>query len=141
MSDPTACWYCGGPHAENECLGALAERLKAAALAKDVAYRERNQCVAALARMAIGLGWPGGMGKHDPADQSWDADWRNLVGIDGPSGQMTWHSHDSDLPMFDGIPAAGALEWAYVWDGHTTPQKYERLRSASILASQLRAAL
>lgn len=115
---------------------AAADRaLHEAHASKDTAYRERNMCVAALARFAIGLGWRVGMGKHDPNDKAWEDDWHNLVVIESPAGQMTWHIHDSDMPLFEGIPPTDE-DWVYVWDGHTTPQKYERLEAASVSAAR-----
>ena len=42
--------------------------------------------------------------------------------IDGPTGQLSWHLHDSDVPLFDGLERGPNL-----WDGHTTADKYERV--------------
>lgn len=46
-----------------------------------------------------------------------------IVCIDSElTGQMSWHIHDLEIPMFS------HLKWgANTWDGHTTEQKYERL--------------
>ncbi len=90
---------------------------------KDEAYSERDQCVAALAKMATLLGWPAGVGEHPAADTDWDADWRTIVFIDLPTGQASWHFHDSEKPLLDGLP-----DYDGPWDGHTTPEKYERLK-------------
>lgn len=98
---------------------------------RDLAYTERNRLVAALARIltasarhpipeaAPNVAW---LAEHDPADAGWDPEWRTIVFIEGPTGQMSWHLHNSDVPLFDGLPRGPNL-----WDGHTTPQKYERL--------------
>lgn len=92
---------------------------------KDAAYAERNKCVALIARMAIALGLRAGLGRHEEEDKSWEDDWRNIVFIDLPSGQVSWHIHDSDLPMFEFLP-----KYHGVWDGHTTEEKYQRVLEA-----------
>ena len=92
---------------------------------KDGAYDERDRCVAALAAMATRLGWSAWLGRHvgDP----WDDDWRNIVFINLPFGQVSWHIHDSELPWFSFLPSVPERPW----DGHTTEQKYERLAMLS----------
>lgn len=101
---------------------------------RDAAYTERNQLVAALARIlpktlahrewaipkdAPAIAW---LAEHDPTDAGWDPGWRTIVFIEGPTGQLSWHLHDSDVPLFDGLPRGPNS-----WDGHTTPEKYERV--------------
>lgn len=39
-----------------------------------------------------------------------------------PTGQASWHFHDSQAYLFDGLPA-----YQGAWDGHDTPEKYRRL--------------
>ena len=90
--------------------------------AKDGAYRERNQVVAALARLLLSLGHNVGLGQHDPADQAWEDDWRNIVYMELPNGQVSWHIHDSELGLFEGLPP-----YDRAWDGHTTEEKHRRL--------------
>lgn len=93
---------------------------EASLIQKDAAYAERNKCVALIARMAIALGLTAGLGKqHSEEDKDWEADWRNIVFVDLPSGQVSWHIHDSDLPMFEFLG-----QYNGVWDGHTTEEKY-----------------
>jgi hypothetical protein len=100
------------------------ERLTAA---KDGAYRERDQVVALLARMALALGWRAGLRSHQPdPDPTWDDDWKNVVAIDLPTGQVTWHFHDSERPLFHSLPP-----YAGSWDGHDTAEKYRRVNAAS----------
>jgi hypothetical protein len=82
---------------------------------KDAAYLERNQLVAALARL-----YPAGIGKTDIP--GWSPDWHNCVYIETPIGQLSWHYHDSHAHLFSGLPAY----WGK-WDGHTTEEKYRRL--------------
>jgi hypothetical protein len=93
---------------------------------KDGAYRERDQVVALLARMALALGWRAGVRRHEPdPDPTWDEDWKNVVAIDLPSGQVTWHYHDSEVPLFIGLP-----DYQGSWDGHDTAEKYRRVQTA-----------
>lgn len=94
-------------------------------LQKDAAYAERNKCISLIARMAIALGLEAGLGKHDENDKTWEADWRNIVFVDLPSGQVSWHVHNSDMPMFEFLG-----EYDKQWDGHTTEEKYRRVLSA-----------
>lgn len=95
------------------------ERLRAQ---KDGAYYERNRCVAALARMALALGWKAGVGQHPAEDTAWEDDWRTIIFIDLPTGQASWHFHDSERHLLAGLPAYGGR-----WDGHNTEEKYDRL--------------
>ena len=93
---------------------------------RDGAYAERNQVVALLARMALALGWRAGLRGHEPdPDPTWDDDWKNVVVIDLPAGQVTWHYHDGDRPLFASLPSYPAS-----WDGHDTPEKYRRVNAA-----------
>lgn len=87
---------------------------------KDAAYLERNQVVAALAKAALLLGWPVAITRT--AIEGWSEDWHGCVYITLPTGQSSWHFHDSQAYLFDGLPRADVK-----WDGHTTEQKYERL--------------
>jgi hypothetical protein len=89
---------------------------------KNSAYTERNKLVAALSKL-----YPASLGKHDANDLSWDRDWLNIVFIHTPHGQLSWHLHDSDVPMFSHLePGTEA------WDGHTTDEKYARLSMVSL---------
>lgn len=87
---------------------------------KDGAYEERNRVVAALAFMAIWAGWKAGIART--AIEGWSDDWHGCVCIDFPNGQASWHYHDSHAHLFEGLPPYHGK-----WDGHTTPEKYERL--------------
>jgi hypothetical protein len=93
---------------------------------KNGAYAERDRCVAALAALAVRLGWSAWLGKH-PSDQKWDTEWTTIVFINLPSGQVSWHIHDSEREWFSFLPTI--LERP--WDGHTTEQKYKRLAGLS----------
>lgn len=91
-------------------------------VAKDGAYSERDQLVAWLSAL-----FPAWLERHPDEDTEWEDDWRWIVFIDHPTaGQMTWHIHDSELPLFDHLTRSNA----HRWDGHTTEMKYERVRDA-----------
>jgi hypothetical protein len=59
------------------------------------AYRERNQCVAALCKLAHRLGMKVCRWKHEGA--SWDEDWRNIVVIHFPEVKL---AGTSTIPNF-----------------------------------------
>lgn len=99
------------------------QRIHKLEAAKDGAYEERNQCVALIARMAIAAGWRAGVAKT--AIEGWSADWHSCCYVDLPTGQVSWHYHDSHAWMFADLPAYDG-----VWDGHTTPEKYTRVNTA-----------
>lgn len=97
------------------------EALKEMEARKDAAYLERNQVVAALAKC-----FPSGIAKT--AIEGWSEDWHGCVYIDLPTGQASWHFHDSQAYLFADLPA-----YTGKWDGHTTEEKYRRV---SMLAAQ-----
>lgn len=84
---------------------------------KDAAYLERNRLVAALSKV-----YPSGKAKT--AIEGWSEDWHNCVYIDLPTGQASWHIHDSQMWLFEHLGP-----YTKPWDGHTTDEKYERLEA------------
>ena len=92
---------------------------------KNTAYQERDKLVAALSKIALAFGCQAGLAKHPAEDIEWEDDWRNIVFIETPLGeQMSWHIHDSELPLFEHLDS-----YNKEWDGHTTEEKYERLEN------------
>lgn len=89
----------------------------AGAVERDKIYAERNKLVCALSKL-----WPSHLAQHPASDTAWDPNWRNIVCIHAPVGQLSWHIMDSELHMFRHL----SLE-QNDWDEHTTEQKYERL--------------
>lgn len=106
-----------------ETISALANEKNRIEEIKNEAYAERNQILALLARMALRLGWQAWVGQHPESDKAWDADWRTTLFIESPKGQLSWHFHDSERDLLAGLPRGPNL-----WDGHTTAEKYSRLR-------------
>ena len=94
---------------------ALQSRLTALEGQKDGAYLERNKLVALLSKV-----FPSG--KKKTAIEGWSEDWHGCVYIDLPTGQASWHYHDSQSELFAHLP-----EYKGTWDGHTTDEKYERI--------------
>jgi len=90
---------------------------------KDAAYLERNHCVALIARMALACGWRAGTART--AIEGWSEDWHGCVYVHLPTGQVSWHYHDSQAHLFAGLPA-----YTFGWDGHDTPEKYRRVDAA-----------
>lgn len=103
---------------------------------KNRAYAERNKLVAALSKML-----PSHLTRH-PDNEPWENDWRWVVCIHNPYGQMTWHIHDSELPQFNhllkGVELSATcypiqintmVENCSGYDGHTTEEKYKRLEN------------
>lgn len=83
---------------------------------KNYAYEERNMLVSALSKL-----FPSYLAEHQE-DEDWEDDWRNIVFIELPTGQVSWHIHDSELKFFS------HLEYQEnKWDGHNTKEKYRRL--------------
>lgn len=103
-----------------EAMGRALRRLRE----RDDAYRERDQCVAQIAAMAVKLGYPAWISQHDAADESWDPAWRSIVFVELPTGQVSWHIHVSELHLFSFIACS---QPSREWDGHSTEEKYERL--------------
>lgn len=87
---------------------------------KDAAYLERNQVVALLTSL-----YPSGIAHTDIP--GWLPEWHGCVYIDLPTGQASWHYHDSQAYLFAHLPA-----YAGAWDGHTTDEKYARLAALAV---------
>lgn len=90
---------------------------------KDSAYFERNQVVAGLAKC-----FPSGVART--AIEGWSEDWHGCVYINLPTGQVSWHFHDSQAHLFDGLP-----QYNGKWDGHDTPEKYRRVAALTLTAT------
>ena len=80
-------------------------------------YNERDRLVALLTKF-----YPSYLAKHETSDTSWDEEWTNIVYIETPEGQLSWHIHESELPLFRHLSFKQNN-----WDGHTTKEKYRRI--------------
>jgi hypothetical protein len=83
----------------------------------DEAYFERNNLVAALARL-----YPSGVARTDIP--GWDPEWNGICFIDLPTGQISYHYHDREAYLFEGLPP-----YTKPWDGHDKVIVHERLRA------------
>lgn len=92
-------------------------------LEKDEAYRQRNVLVAALARL-----YPSGVRRTNI--EGWSSDWHGCVYIDLPTGQISYHYHDSQAYMFLGLPA-----YTKPWDGHDKETVEKRLAGVASSAA------
>lgn len=89
-------------------------------------YRERAHLLAFLSAMT-----PGALAYTDPDTPEWP-----VLTIDGgPGDQMSWHIAPDDLDLFAHMPADAP---AIAWDGHSTEEKYERLRTMTAFMVELR---
>lgn len=100
---------------------------------KNRVYQERNICVAAIAHMILEISkfadFNVGVAQH--IGKNCEDDWRTIVVIthwdernpDQKIKQITWHFHDSEKYLLDGLPRITN----YIFDGHNTQGKYQRL--------------
>lgn len=117
-----SCNHCSKPTCDR--CSAYRDGQWAGAVERDQVYAERNKLVCALSKL-----WPSHLAQHPASDTAWDPNWRNIVCIHAPVGQLCWHIMDSELPMFEHLKLK-----ANDWDGHTTEAKYERLASLVYLS-------
>jgi hypothetical protein len=82
----------------------------------DAVYLERNLLVRYLATV-----FPSGTRRTEI--EGWDPEWNGCVFIDTPEGQLSWHYHDREIPIFADLPP-----YKKERDGHTTDEKYKRLK-------------
>lgn len=78
-------------------------------------YRERAHLVGFLTTL-----FPSHFGHTDPSTPDY-----GVATVDTPAGQMSWHIHDADA---DVIPDQAKQTEPIEWDGHSTEEKYARLR-------------
>lgn len=81
------------------------------------AYWERNQLVLFLTKL-----YPSCVGIDDDAESP---EWAYVVYVNSPEGQLSWHVHEDEIKQY--FPHL-TIHPGVLWDGHTTEEKYERLR-------------
>lgn len=125
------CWPCADAEAalrEQSWNDLFTETWDEQHASKNQAYTERNHLVAFLSCL-----YPSHLSRHDEDDETWDREWLSIVCVHAymPEStdviQMTWHIHDSHLPLFFHL----RLDPTCTWDGHTTDEKYARLERLS----------
>ena len=103
---PTAweIWQAGREYERNRTTGEAA-----------AAYTERNHLASALAHL-----FPSGIART--AIPGWDEEWHGCVYIDLPTGQISYHYHDSEHYLFVDLPP-----YRGIWDGHDKETVHQRL--------------
>jgi hypothetical protein len=61
-------------------------------------------------------------GKAITSIEDWDPEWHHCIYIDLPTGQASWHVHESQIKQFENLPS-----YAKEWDHHTSAEKYQRI--------------
>lgn len=90
--------------------------------ALDGAYRERAHLVAWLAALHPAV--------IAPAPDIDEPGWQILYLTSSAYGwQMTWHIHPRDAELFTDVEHVPADDPRAEWDGHSTEQKYNRMRT------------
>jgi hypothetical protein len=115
--------------AAREALASATIRATRAEVERDGAYRERAHLVAYAAALH-----PSHIGYTDPAAIDW-----LVVTIETPTGQMSWHIAERDRDLFEHVRLVPAVH--NVWDGHTTEEKYARLRRLTASPGRAEAAI
>lgn len=88
---------------------------------RDGAYRERAQLLAWIAFLHDGHAFI--TTATDIDEPGWQLLFLHVAGR-----QLSWHIHPRDAELFAHIQEVPAGHPAVQWDGHTTEQKYERIR-------------
>ncbi len=107
---------------KKEIIDDIIAKLKEQEIAKNNAYQERNALISILSKI-----FPAYITKHQPEDDpEWDENWKTVVVIDLPTGQVSWHIHFSEIKMFNHLKKK-----ENEWDGHSVEEKYIRMKKAS----------
>lgn len=78
--------------------------------ATNLAYTQRAIAAVALAHTVLALGGTAGIGKDGLTDQP--DEWRVVLYVDTPAGQLSWHIAPNDQAMLAGLP-----NYTKPWDG------------------------
>lgn len=100
----------------------LMSHLQQARQERDGRCHERNMLVAALSKA-----YPSHLARTPDSDTRYGPAWRTIVCVHLPAGQVTWHIHDCEKPLFAHL--AYDTPGCAGYDGHSTEAKYYRLAS------------
>jgi hypothetical protein len=95
------------------------DRIAALTAERDGAYRERAHLLAWLATHYPAVIAPA----PDVDEPGWQ-----LLYLTAPTGQLSWHIAPRDASLFAHVAYVTTTHPRAQWDGHTTEQKYERIR-------------
>lgn len=84
-------------------------------------YRERAHLLALLAAVTMHE-LPVHIGNADPQEPDWP-----VLTFELPTGQASWHIAPGDVELFRHVRATTLADRE--WDGHSTNEKYERVRA------------
>jgi hypothetical protein len=109
-------------------LATAQDALRATEAERDSVYRERAQLLAWLAALHPAV--------ITPAADVNEPDWQILY-LTAGGRQMSWHISPSDAELFKRVPHVPADDPRAQWDGHTTAQKYDRIRQHTTVVNLL----
>jgi DNA-binding CsgD family transcriptional regulator len=95
------------------------DRIAALTAERDGAYRERAHLLAWLATHYPAVIAPA----PDVDEPGWQ-----LLYLTAPTGQLSWHIAPRDASLFAHVQRVTTTHPRAQWDGHTTEEKYERIR-------------
>jgi hypothetical protein len=95
-------------------------RAEQAAAERDGAYRERAQLLAWLATAHPAV--------LAPAPDVDEPGWQILY-LNADGQQLSWHIHPRDAELYGNVEQVRADDPRAQWDGHTTAEKYQRIRT------------
>lgn len=95
------------------------ERVSTAEAERDGAYRERAHLLAWLATHYPAVTTPA----PDVDEPGWQ-----LLYLTAPTGQLSWHIAPRDAELLAHVERVEPDDPRAQWDGHTTEEKYERIR-------------
>lgn len=99
--------------------GTVADRTAQVEAERDGVYRERAQLLAWLATLVPAVITPA----TDVDEPGW-----LLLYLHTAAGQLSWHIAPRDVELFAHVEHVPADDPRAQWDGHTTDEKYERIR-------------
>lgn len=89
------------------------------------AYTERAIAAVLAAKMALLAGYNAGIGSDENED--WDPEWRVVLYVDFPGGQVCWHIAPNDQHLLDGLP-----RYAKPWDGQWESRDGVRIKKLNV---------
>lgn len=101
----------------------LTKQIKAVEAERDGAYRERAQLLAWLAFLHAPHAVLAPAVDIDDEDGWW------LLFLTVAGRQLTWRIAPRDVELFQHVPHVDVADPRAQWDGHTTAEKYERIRT------------